>query len=235
MIESIPTTVDSAFLYFHTRASSGDEITPFLGDLRAALPHTYLWAGDGPIEGRLDDPVMGGAVSYGSTSQRYWFVFPNRDSSAEGFTAAAQAVGAVLLTAGGYANHLADQVMARFHLPAGRVVLCGHQHGACVALAAAMMRRRDPFALTLLFDPWPLETLYLQHEQNLPPTRVVCIDNRWARAREQSRGAPKPLYQVFQDYGIHAEGVMLDEGEDKPDAHMFREAARQVRVALAGK
>lgn len=230
MIEHIPAVVDSALLYFHTRCSSGDEITPFLADLRAALPNTYIWAGDGPIEGQADDPIMGKAVRYGTSKQRYWFVFPMQESTAEAFTSATEAMGAVLVTSGGYANAIADQVMARFNLPASRLVLCGHQHGSCVALAAAMMRREDPYSLAVLFDPWPLETIYLQREHNLPQTKVACVDNRWVREREKQRGASEPLYKVFQRYGMNAEGVMLDEGEGRPDEFMFRESARQINL-----
>ncbi len=233
MIEIVPTVVDSALIYFHTRCSSGDEIAPFLDEIRQGLPTTYICAGDGPIEGQADDPIMRHAASYGASSQRYWFVFPMQSSTVEAFEAATEAMGAVLVTCGGWANALVDQAMAHFHIPASRVVLCGHQHGACVALAAAMMRRADPYALTLLFDPWPLETLYLQHEQNLPQTKVVCIENLWVRERERQRGAQKALYQVFQGYGINAEGIMLDQGEGKPDEHMFREAIRQIRMVLS--
>jgi hypothetical protein len=75
MIEITPNIVDSAFLYFHTRCSSGDEIGPFLGEIRKELPNTYIWAGDGCIEGESVDPIMGNAVSYGVSPQRYWFVF----------------------------------------------------------------------------------------------------------------------------------------------------------------
>jgi hypothetical protein len=232
MIEITPNSVDSAFLYFHTRRSSGDEMAPFVEEMRRELPNTYLWAGDGCIEGRTDDPIMGRATSYGSSRERYWFVFPMQSSTAESFAAASEAMGAVLLTAGGYANRLADQVAERFHIPVSRIVLCGHQHGACVALAAAMMRRAQPFALTVLFDPWPLETLYLQSEHDLPATRVVCVDNRWVRERERSRGAKIELFKTFREYGINAEGVTLPEGEGVPDGHMFREAARQVKAAL---
>jgi hypothetical protein len=232
MIEVVPNVVDTAFLYFHTRCSSGDEIAPFVDDFRRALPNTYLWAGDGCIEGAYDDPIMGKAVSYGTSAQRYWFVFPMQSSTVEAFTAAREAMGAVLVTAGGYANALVDQVMNRFQIPASRVVLCGHQHGACVALAAAMMRRQSPFALTVLFDPWPLETLYLQHEHEFPATKVVGIDNLWVRERERQRGASTELYKVFQQYGINAEGVTLAEGQGRPDEHMFREAARQIKAVL---
>ena len=232
MIESIPSVVDSALLYFHTRRSSGDEMAPFVDELRLELPNTYLWAGDGCIEGQWDDPVMGRATRYGTSKERYWFVFPTQGSGAADFTFTVEAMGAVLVTSGGYANALVDHVMARFRLPAARVVLCGHQHGACVALAAAMMRREDPYSLALLFDPWPLETLYLQREHDLPRTKVMCIDNLWVRERERQRGAVRPLFQGFQQYGMNAEGVTLDEGAGEPDGLMFREAARQLRKIL---
>ncbi len=232
MIEIIPNSVDSAFLYFHTRRSSGHEIAPFVDEIHAGLPNTYLWAGDGPIDGKLDDPIMRKAVNYASGPERYWFVFPMQASTVEAFTAANEAMGAVLVTSGGYANAFADQVMARFQIPAARVVLCGHQHGSCVALAAAMMRRQDPFTMTVLFDPWPLETLYFQHEHNLPQTKVVCIDNRWVRERERQRGVNTAVYQLFQQYGMKAEGITLAEGEGKPDKYMFREAVRQVKLGL---
>ncbi len=143
--------------------------------------------------------------------------------------ASTEAMGAVLATSGGYVNALVDQVSSRFHILASRIVLCGHQHGSCVALAAAMMRRQDPFALTVVFDPWPLESLYLEREQKLPSTKVVCIDNLWVRERERQRGAEMELYKVLRRYGIQAEGVTLPEGEGKPDAFMFREAVRQVK------
>lgn len=232
MIERIPPVVDTAFLYFHTRCSSGDELEPFVDEIRRELPRTYIWAGDGPIESKSDDPIIGKSVSYGTSALRYWFVFPMHATTQEAFAAATEAMGAVLVTSGGYVNTFVDQVMARFQIPASRVVLCGHQHGACVALAAAMMRRANPFALTVLFDPWPLETLYFQHEGMLPATKVVCIDNQWARERERQRGANTELFKVFKGYGIHAEGITLAEGQGKPDEHMFREAARQIRLAF---
>jgi len=232
MIEIIPNVVDTTFLYFHTRCSAGDEIAPFVDEIRKGLPNTYIWAGDGCIEGKSDDPIMGKAVSYGMSSQRYWFVFPMHSNTEEGFVAATEAMGAILVTSGGYVNAFVDQVIARFQITASRVVLCGHQHGACVALGAAMMRRVKPFALTVLFDPWPLETRYLQHEQKLPATKVVCIDNLWVREREKQRGADTELYKVFRRYGINAEGVTLTEGQGKPDEYMFREAIQQIKAVL---
>jgi hypothetical protein len=229
MLEIIPKAVDTAFLYFHTRCSTGDEIAPFADEIHQALPNMYLWAGDGVIEGE-NDPSMRSAVSYGVSTHRFWFVFPMHGSGAEDFAAATEAMGAVLATSGGYVNAWVDQIRARFQIPASRVVLCGHQHGACVALAAAMMRRQNPYALTLLFDPWPLEAYYLQHERPFPATKVVCVDNVWVRNRESQRGAETPLYKVFRQYGINAEGVTLPIGQGKPDAHMFREAIRQIKA-----
>jgi hypothetical protein len=111
-------------------------------------------------------------------------------------------------------------------------VLCGHQHGACVALAAAMMRREQPFSLAVVFDPWPLETLYLQREHRLPQTKVVCIDNPWVRARDKQRGINSAMAQVFEQYGMNTTGVTLAEGEGKPDVYMFREAIRQAKLTL---
>jgi hypothetical protein len=56
MIEIIPNDVDTAFIYFHTARSTGDEIVPFLDELQTELPNTYIWAGDGYIEG-AEDPL----------------------------------------------------------------------------------------------------------------------------------------------------------------------------------
>jgi hypothetical protein len=80
MIEITPEVVNTAFLYFHTRCSSGDEIAPFVEEIRKELPNTYIWAGDGCIAGKSDDPIMGKAVNYGESSQRYWFVFSMQSS-----------------------------------------------------------------------------------------------------------------------------------------------------------
>ena len=232
MIEIIPDSVDSAFLYFHSRRSSGSEMAPFADEIGKELPNTYIWAGDGCIEGRSDDPTMGKSVSYGVSTERYWFVFPMQTFTTDSFVAATEAMGAVLATAAGYANAMIDQVISRFQIKPSRIVLCGHQHGACVALAAAMIRRAHPIELTVLFDPWPLETLYLQNERNFPPTKVVCIDNRWVRERELQRGAKTELYKIFQGYGIKAEGITLDEGQGRPDKYMFCEAVKQIKLAF---
>jgi hypothetical protein len=229
MIEITPQVVDTAFLYFHTRCSSGDEIAQFLGEFQKGLPNTYIWAGDGNIEAG-GEPLMGAAVTYAVSPKRYWFVFPMHGSAPEDFARAVEPMGAVLVSCGGFVNACVDQVMKRFHIPASRVVLCGHQHGACVALAAAMMRRWDPFALTVLFDPWPLEAYYLQHERNLPTTKVVCVNNLWVRAREKQRGGVSDVSRVLRQYGIQADGVTLPQGQDQPDVYMFREAIQQIKA-----
>ena len=88
MIEVIPQKSDAAFLYFHTRCSRGDEIAPFLHELQAELPTTYIWAEDGPIDGN-SEPFTGQAVSHGTGPQRYWFVFPTHHLDKAGFAAAA--------------------------------------------------------------------------------------------------------------------------------------------------
>ena len=79
--------VDSAFLYFHTRCSTGDEIAPFVDRLREELPTTYLCAGDGPIEGKNDDPLMGKSVRYGASVELYK-VFRQYGIHAEGVSLA---------------------------------------------------------------------------------------------------------------------------------------------------
>ena len=66
MIEIIPDIVDTAFFYFHTRRSSGDEIAPFVEEFRQELPHTFIWAGDGCIEGRLDGPLPSPGLARGA-------------------------------------------------------------------------------------------------------------------------------------------------------------------------
>ncbi len=181
MIEHIPEQVNAAFLYFHSAGTSSDEFAPFLPHLVEQLPNTYIWAGDGVI-GR--SPLMHQGSHYANDTKRYWFTFPMQDaSSPESFAANTEAMGAVLTCAGCYVNALTDQVMARFQLPAERVVLSGFQHGSCVALAAAMVRRDDPYTLAIIFEPYILEGYYLKDEQSLPATTVVCIDNQHIRQR----------------------------------------------------
>ena len=184
MIEHIPEKVDQAFLYFHSAATSAEQIRPFLPLLIESLPNTNIWAGDGVISG---SPLMQQGLYYGPDAKRYWFTFPMQDaSSPESFAGHVEAMGATLTCSGAYVNALVDQILARFHITAQRVVLCGFQHGSCVALAAAMIRIHDPYAFTILFEPYVLETYYLRDELTLPKTTVVCIENQHIRTRTRN-------------------------------------------------
>ena len=175
MIEYIPDRVDQALLYFHSAGTSAEEIQPFLSGLIENLPNTYIWAGDGVIS---QSPLMRQGLHYGTSSKHYWFTFPMQDaSSPESFAAYVEAMGATLTCAGAYVNVLVDQILARFHLGAEQVVLCGIQHGSCLALAAAMMRVDDPYAVTILIEPYILEGYYLKDELQKPQTTVICLEN----------------------------------------------------------
>lgn len=225
MIEHIPEQIDAAFLYFHSAGRSSDEFAPFLPDLIRHLPNTYLWAGDGVIGA---SPLMRQGAMYAHDAKRYWFTFPMQDASTpESFANNVEAMGATLTCAGAYVNVLVDQIMARCQLTASQVVLCGFQHGSSVALAASMLRIHDPYALTILFEPYVLESYYLKDEPTIPFTAVVCIDNQHIRSRTRDW-----LYvetdQVFQSYGLNTQQITAPEGGETLDVHMMREAARAV-------
>lgn len=222
MIEHIPEHVENALLYFHSAGTSSAQITPFVPKLIQHLPHTYIWAGDGVIS---DSPLMRQGLYYGhDTAKRYWFTFPMQDaSSAESFASHIEAMGATLTCAGAYVNALADQIMARFQLTAQNVVLCGFQHGSCVALAAAMLRIHDPYAMAILFEPFLLESYYLKEERTLPKTTVVCIDNQHIRARTQN-WLHLGTDEVFQSYGMVTQRITVNGGDDTLDAQMMQEA-----------
>jgi predicted esterase len=223
MIEHIPRQVDKAFLYFHSAGVTSDELKPFLPQLIEGMPNTYIWAGDGVIGGA---PLMRQGIQYAAHSKRYWFVFPMQDaSSPESFAGHTEAMGAVLSSAGAYVNALADQVMARFRLPASKVVLAGFQHGSCVALAASMLRHHDPFAFTILFEPYILEGLYLKDESSLPGTTVVCIDNRHIQQRTFD-WIHIQTDREFQSFGMNIQTVTVNDGSDTLDWPMLHEAAQ---------
>lgn len=223
MIEHIPEQVDNAWLYFHSAGESSEQIRPFLPRLIECLPTTYLWAGDGVISG---SPLMRQGLHYGDDAKRYWFTFPMQDaSSPESFAGHVEAMGATLSCGGAYVNALADQIMARFGISAGKVVLCGFQHGGCIALAASMMRKKDPYAVTIVFEPYLLEAYYLQHEADLPPTKVVCIDNQHIRNRTRA-WMNIETDQEFQSYGMVTQSITLEDGGDNLDAAMMEEAIK---------
>jgi predicted esterase len=225
MVEVAPERPQSLFLYFHGAAASGDEIGPFRTILMEALPTTYIWSGDGPIS---PQPMMRNGMQYSSGTKRFWFAFPMQDTGVAGFQANIEGMGASLATCGAYINVMADQMIAKHHVPSARVVLCGHQHGSCAALAAAMLRKTDPFRMTILLDPFPLESYYLKEEGPLPDTEVVCIDNPWSRSRDLGMLNAK-TYEVFESYGMNVRSIHLDQGGSKVDDLMFRAAAECIR------
>lgn len=226
MIEHVPEYIDSALLYFHSAGTTSAEFAPFLPQIVESLPRTYVWAGDGVIS---RSPLMRQGLFYGEDDRRYWFTFPMQDaSSPESFARHAEAMGASLSSTGAYVNALADQVMSRFHLTAGQVVLSGFQHGSCVALAAAMMRRRDPYACAVLFEPYLLESYYLKDEHPLPDTMVVCIDNRHIRRRTEGWLHVETVRQ-FEAYGMSVRHITVEEGDDTLGAPMVNAAIQIVQ------
>lgn len=226
MIEYIPDTIETALLYFHSAGTTAVEIAPFMPMLRQALPHTYIWAGDGVIS---SSPLMRQGLTYGPDPKRYWFTFPMQDASTpESFAGHVEAMGATLTGSGAYVNQLVDQIQARFHLATANIILSGFQHGACVALAAAMIRRQDPFAYTILLEPYLLEAYYLQHEPALPPTTVVCIDNQHIR-RRTSNWLHVETDKALASYGLNVTSITVPGGGDDLDAPMMRAAVDVVQ------
>jgi predicted esterase len=223
MLEVVPAQVHSALLYFHSAGESAEQFRAYMPQWMAGLPNTYLWAGDGVISGA---PLMRQGAHYGPDEKRYWFTFPMQDaSSPESFARHTEAMGATLACGGAYVNRIADQVMARFQLPAARVVLCGFQHGGSMALAASMLRKHDPYAVTILIEPYILEAYYLQEESPLPQTAVVCIENEHIRRRtHQWLG----LYtnETLDGYGIATRQITAPGGTDQLDEGLMREAIR---------
>jgi hypothetical protein len=81
MIEHIPSTVERAFLYFHSAGRSSDELKPFLPRLLQCLPNTYIWAGDGVIS---NSPLMRHDLEYDpAAAKHYWFSFPMQDAASQ--------------------------------------------------------------------------------------------------------------------------------------------------------
>jgi len=226
MFEQIPEHVETAFLYFHSAGTTSDEFAPFLAQFIEQLPTTYIWAGDGVISG---SPLMRQGMQYSNAPKRYWFTFPMQDaSSPESFAANVEAMGATLTCAGAYVNALVDQVMARFKLTADKVVLCGFQHGGCLALATSMLRIHDPFVFTILLEPYLLEAYYLKDETTLPNTTVVCIENQHIRERTRN-WLHVETDQELQSYGITTQQITIHDGGDAVDARMMKEVMKIVQ------
>jgi hypothetical protein len=75
MLEITTQAVDTGFLYFRTRRSSGDELAPFADEVGREPPHTYVWARDGCIGGSHDNTLTGSAVNCRTSAKRYWLCF----------------------------------------------------------------------------------------------------------------------------------------------------------------
>ena len=160
MIEHIPERVDRALLYLHSARASSAQLRPFLPLLIEGLPNTYIWAGDGVIGGA---PQMRQGLRYGGDGPRFWFTFPMQDAATpESFAVNVEAMGATLACCGAYVNAMADQLMARFGIPAQRVVLAGLLHGSCASPSAALAPFLPPFVVTVPFVPFPPATYHPQ-------------------------------------------------------------------------
>ena len=226
MIEHIPETVNNALFYFHSAGRTSAEIRPFLNYLTGKLPNTYMWAGDGMISG---SPLMRHNLFYGTSLRRYWFTFPMQNpSSRESFSQNSEAMGAILACSGAYINQTVDLIKERFKLPAEKIVLSGFQHGSCAALAAAMIRKNDPFFYTILFQPYILESYYLEYEEIPYQTTVVCIENLLIQQRTK-KWLNIETEKEFQKIGINTLGITIENGKEQLDIDMIKEAVKIIR------
>lgn len=229
MIEIVPEKVDRALLYFHSAGTDSRELRPFLETLRREFPTAYLWAGDGPISG---SPMMHRGAFSGASEERYWFAFPMADAaSRESFERNAEAMGAVLLSTGAYINGIVEGVKARFCLGTGSIVPLGFQHGSSAVLSAAMMRRDDPFAQAVLFEPFLLEAYYLKGEGVQPKTRVLWVSNEFIEGWT-SRWLEDNTLETFRSYGIRAERACTPGGAHALDEAMLGAAISAIKELL---
>ena len=230
MIEIVPKSIDSIFLYFHGAASSSQEFLPYLKLFKIAFPSTFIWAGNGPI---ACQPNLRSNIQYSNDKGGFWFTFPMQDaSSVTNFQNNIEPMGAVLTSCGAYINLFVDSLMEEYKVPASRVVLCGYQHGSCVALAATMMRKMDPFSLAILFDPFPLETYYLKSEKALPKTKIVSVTNSWGINRNRSM-INDNIDDIFQSYGMNIDSIHIDKGGNKVDEFMMQAAIKIMHEQLS--
>jgi len=226
MIEHVPEKVRSAFIYLHSAGVDSQELAPFLPQLIEDLSNTYIWAGDGAISG---SPLMNSGAYYGDGEKRYWFMFPMQDASSQkSFQQNSQAMGASLLCSGAFLNSFVDRIMERFDLPASKIVLSGFQHGSCLALAAAMMRKTEPYRFTILFEPYILEAYYLEKESIQAETTVVCIENKYMRKRVKD-WLNIETDQEFKKFGMNVTSIVLNGEAEKIDAMMIDEAIKIVQ------
>lgn len=226
MIEHVPEKVLSAFIYLHSAGVDSNELSPFFPKLTQDLPNTYIWAGDGVLSG---SPLMNSGAYYGDCDKRYWFMFPMQDiATQKSFQQHSEAMGASLLSSAAFLNSFIDRIIERFNLPTNKIVLSGFQHGSCLALAASMMRKTNPYSFTILFEPYILEGYYLEKDSIQAETNVVCIENHYMRNRV------KKLIDIetdkeFKKFGINVTSIVLDGEEEKIDATMINEAVKIVQ------
>ena len=226
MIEHIPQDVENVFLYLHSAGTNSIQLQPFLSILKSQLPNTYIWAGDGVISG---SPSMEHGTFYGDSANRYWFMFPVQDSSSqESFDRNSEAMGASLLSAGAFLNRFIDQIKDRFNLSTKNIFLSGFQHGSCLALATSMMRKTDPFRYVILFEPYILESYYLQKEFIQKETTIICIENQYIRNRVKN-WINIETDKEFEKYGLNVKSIVLKEGAEKLDMDMLNEAIKILR------
>lgn len=223
MIEHIPNKVENAFFYFHSAGESSDEFQPFLKKMVHSLPNTYIWAGDGFISGA---PLMEKNAHYGDSKENYWFMFPMQDASSQkSFIANSSAMGASLISAGSFMNYFVDQTAIRFNLPIEKIILSGFQHGSSLALAASMMRRKEPFKKVILFEPYLLEAYYLGKEIIGNETEVICIENKHIQERAYNWIGNNTTDEMIK-FGLNVSSIVLERGEEKLDILMIDETIK---------
>jgi len=221
MIEIIPGKIESAFLYFHSAGTDSREFKPFLNEIAAKMPDTYICIGDGHISG---SPVMSGSTFYGDSAEKYWFMFPMQDAcSQQSFLDNKEAMGASLLSAGSFVNNLVDQIKEKYDLSADRIILSGFQHGSSLVLASAMMRKHDPFKQVILFEPYLLEAYYLDRDSINPDTTVICVDNHHIRSRTYNWIGVYTDAE-FSKMGMKVKAITVEDGNDNLNQEMVNRA-----------
>lgn len=174
-------------------------------------------------------PLMRHDLFYGTSLKRYWFAFPMQDTSSHGsFSQNSEAMGATLSCSGACVNLIVDQVKEQFRIPTEKIVLSGFQHGSCVALATAMIRKKDPFLYTILFQPYILESYYLKDEEIPYHTTVVCIENLYIQQKTK-KWLNIETEKEFQKFGINTLGITIEHGKEQLDIDMIKEAIKIIR------
>lgn len=113
-------------------------------------------------------------------------MFPMKDAStSESFYFHSQAMGASHISAAAHFNMFLDSLCHRFKLTPHNITLAGCQHGSCLALSAAMVRKRNPVKRVLLLEPYILEACYLKKELPHSQSTIYCIENRTIRYKSQ--------------------------------------------------